>query len=119
MTVEDHIRDALDNASFKPLTQAAHVRLALNQLFTRQTRRHAEGDDSGDRFRSGATLALQTRRHAEGDDSGDRFRSGATLALLMPADALRDEPHAAFDVERADAFRRVELVRREREQVAA
>src|SRR5918911_980677 len=64
-------------------------------------------------------FAREARGLAEGDDAEDGFRAGAPLALLMAPDVLRDEAHAAPHEERARALRRVKLVGRHREKVTA
>src|ERR1043165_545366 len=96
VSVEDDIFNSGSHARFKSISQSLDMRGALVHLFKGET-----------------------RGCAKGDDASDRFRSGATFALLMPADILRDEPHAATNEERARALRRVEFVSGEREQVAA
>ena len=61
-------------------------------------------------------------RAAEADDAGDVERARAHAALLTAAVELRRQAHARVagaHVQRADALRAVDLVRREREQIDA
>ena len=52
-------------------------------------------------------------------DRRDVFGSGAAAAFVLPAGEDRPHPRAAPDPERAGAFRAVELVRRQRQQIDA
>src|SRR5690349_2045670 len=64
-------------------------------------------------------MAREFGGFAEPDDSGDIFGAGAETALVMAAVQKLLESRAAADVQSADAFWRVELVSREREQIDA
>ena len=56
---------------------------------------------------------------AEPDDAGHVLGAGAAIALLPAAGHERQQPHALAQPQRADAFRSVELVRRDRQQIDA
>ena len=64
-------------------------------------------------------LVGEAQGGGEADGAGDVLGAGAAVALLRAADDLAEERRARPDVERADALRPVDLVRREREQVDA
>ena len=64
-------------------------------------------------------LARELRGDAERDRQRHVLRSGAAAPLLRAAEDVAVERQAAADVQRADAFRRVQLVRGERERVDA
>ena len=57
------------------------------------------------------------QRLGRADDAGDVLGAGAALALLAAAVLLREERHAAADVQHAHALRPAELVRRQAQQV--
>jgi len=59
------------------------------------------------------------KRNGESDDAGDVLGAGAPAALLAAAEDERLEAHAVSHVQRADAFRSLELVRRKRQRVHA
>src|SRR2546427_2473207 len=95
VAVDVHLLDVLD-AVQQPVAQRAHVPVVS---------RHLELGEA--------------RRLAEADDLVRRQRAGAKAALVAAAVDLRLDAHArlAAHVERADAFRAVDLVRGDREQV--
>ena len=64
-------------------------------------------------------IARDLRGHSERHRQRHVLRTGAAAALLRAAECVAREREAASDVERADAFRRVQLVRGERERVDA
>ena len=64
-------------------------------------------------------LVSEAERFCETDGAGDVLGAGAAVALLGAAQQLADEGRARPDVEGADAFGTVELVRRQREEVDA
>ena len=54
-------------------------------------------------------FACEFRRFTERNDTGNVFSACTSLALLMSADILAMKSHAASNVKRADAFRRISL----------
>src|SRR5687767_11151986 len=64
-------------------------------------------------------FALEFRCFTKGYDRRHIFRSRAAFPFLVTADILDGETHTAPYVKRANAFWRVQLVRRHRQQIAA
>src|SRR5712691_12881265 len=58
-------------------------------------------------------------RRAKRDDVGDGFSAAPPLSLLMTTDLLRSQAHSFANKQRAGSFRRVDLVRRKRNQITA
>ena len=91
VSVHHDVADALTYARFEPVAQRAIVLRTLLEFF-----------------------ACEFRRFAKRNDPRNVLGAGALFALLMSADVLTVQPHAAANVERANAFRRIQLVTRHR-----
>src|SRR5689334_522152 len=62
--------------------------------------------------------AREFHRFAKCDNAGHVLSSRTSLALLVSTDILAMQTDPAAHVKRADAFRRIQLVRRYRQQIA-
>ena len=92
--VDAHVGNRRRQAADKPIAQESHPRRVLRQAFFRQL-----------------------NRLAQADDARQILRARAVSAFLRAAMNQRVDFHALADVQRTDALRPVELVRREGEHV--
>src|SRR5689334_5183145 len=87
IAIHHYVADSISHPSFEPVGQSTVVLRTLGQLFTGE-------------------FCSFTKR----DNSGSVFSACAAFAFLMSTDVLHVHSHAATNVERADAFRRIQFV---------
>src|SRR5215218_8842549 len=95
IAIQHDIGNTSSHCVLEPVTQRSIMNRSLLELFTRE-------------FHS----------LAKRDDARNVLRSRASLALLMSADILTMQTHTTANVKRPGAFRRIQFVRRHRQQIA-
>src|SRR5215218_11402332 len=95
ITIHHDIRNALQHCRLKLVAQRAVMNRTLFEFF-----------------------ACEFRRLTKSNDAGNVLRARAPLALLMSTHILSKETNTSANVKRTGAFRRIQLMRGERQQIA-